>query len=64
MGKEKDKRLTMDVPVAGALIGLSRNGSYAAARRGDLPTIKMGRRLLVPRAAFEALLNVKPKEAR
>jgi hypothetical protein len=34
---------------------LSRNGSYAAAARGEIPTIKVGRLLLVPVAPLERL---------
>jgi len=52
-----DKRLTYDVPEAGALMGLSRNASYEAAKRGDIPTIQMGKLLKVPKAAFHAMLE-------
>lgn len=42
-------RPTLSVPEAGAIFfGLSRNGSYAAAARGDLPTIRIGRKIVVP----------------
>ncbi|WET72890.1 hypothetical protein [Rhizobium croatiense] len=45
-------RPTLSVPDAGAIFfGLSRNGSYAAAARGDLPTIRIGRKIVVPVAA-------------
>jgi hypothetical protein len=40
------------VPQAGRMVGLSRNGSYAAAKRGEIPTVKFGFRLVVPRAAW------------
>jgi hypothetical protein len=41
-----DNELTISVPEAGErFFGLSRNGSYAAASRGDIPTIKIGRLL-------------------
>jgi hypothetical protein len=33
---------------------------YAAAKRGDIPTIKIGRLLRVPVAAFEDKLRVPP----
>ena len=51
-----DTRLVYDVPEAGALLGLTRNGSYAAAARGDIPTIRIGRLIKVPRAALERML--------
>jgi len=45
---------TLGVPEAGAkYFQLSRNGSYAAAKRGDLPVIRIGRLLRVPVAAVE-----------
>jgi excisionase family DNA binding protein len=39
---------------AGKKLGLTRNGSYEAAKRGDIPTIKIGRLIKVPKAAFHA----------
>jgi hypothetical protein len=36
---------TISVPEAGRWLGLGRNASYEAARRGDIPTIKIGRLL-------------------
>jgi excisionase family DNA binding protein len=50
-------RLVYEVPEAGSLLGLSRNASYDAARRGEIPTIRLGRLLKVPRAAFERMLT-------
>ena len=47
-----DRRVVYEVPEAGELIGLGRNASYAAAKRGDIPTIRVGKLLKVPRAAF------------
>jgi hypothetical protein len=58
---EEDLRLVYDVPEAGALIGLSRNGSYEAAARGDFPTIRIGKLLKVPKAAFHRLLELPAK---
>jgi hypothetical protein len=49
---------TMSVPEAGSLyFGLSRNGSYEAAIRGEIPTIRIGRKLRVPVAAMERLID-------
>jgi Helix-turn-helix domain len=36
---------------------ISRNSAYQAARTGELPTIKIGKRLLVPRIAFEKMFE-------
>ena len=48
---------TVSVPEAGARLGLSRGGAYEAARRGEIPTIKFGRKLVVPLAALDRLLS-------
>jgi excisionase family DNA binding protein len=48
------------VPEAGRLLGLSRNGSYEAAKRGEIPTIRIGRLLRVPRVAFHQMLELVP----
>jgi excisionase family DNA binding protein len=53
----QDTRLVYDVPEAGALLGLTRNASYEAAKRGDLPTIRIGKLIKVPRAAFHRILE-------
>jgi|NGEPerStandDraft_6_1074524.scaffolds.fasta_scaffold350877_2 excisionase family DNA binding protein len=49
--------LVMTVPEAGALLGLTRNASYEAAKRGDFPTIKIGKLIKVPTAAFHRMLD-------
>jgi predicted DNA-binding transcriptional regulator AlpA len=55
---DEDKAaLTLSVPAAGKLLGLSRNASYEAAARGDLPTVRIGSRLFVPKRAMDELLN-------
>lgn len=51
-----EARLTITVEEAGKLLGIGRNGAYEAARRGDIPTIRIGKRLLVSRAALERKL--------
>ncbi|WLA62381.1 helix-turn-helix domain-containing protein [Bradyrhizobium diazoefficiens] len=52
-----DEVLVYDVPEAGALLGLTRNGSYEAAKRGDIPTIRIGGLIKVPKAAFHRMLE-------
>ena len=49
--------VTMTVPEAGRRLGIGRNSAYDAAARGQIPTIKIGRRLLVPRVAFDRMLE-------
>ena len=56
---------TMTVPDAGRIYyGLSRNGSYETAKRGDIPTIKIGRLLRVPVRALEEMLNAASRQSR
>ena len=57
MDLERIERLTLTIEEAGKALGLSRPSAYEAARRGDIPTLRIGRRLLVPRVALERLLN-------
>jgi excisionase family DNA binding protein len=45
------------VPEAGRLLGLSRNASYEAAKRGDIPTIRIGKLIRVPKVAFDRMLE-------
>jgi hypothetical protein len=49
---------TLPVPEAGRrYFGLGRNASYEAAKRGELPVIRIGARLRVPVAALERMLT-------
>jgi excisionase family DNA binding protein len=61
MGEE---RRTVTIEEAGRELGISRNGAYEAAKRGEIPTIKIGRRILVPRAALDRLLSGEAAEGR
>jgi hypothetical protein len=53
----EDQRLVYEVPEAGAMLGPTRNASYDAAKRGDIPTIRFGKLLRVPKAAFHKMLQ-------
>ena len=49
---------TLSVPKAGKIyFNLSRNGSYAAAARGEIPTVRIGRLLRVPVIVIERMLE-------
>jgi hypothetical protein len=53
-----DGPLTMTVPEAGRkYFGLSRNAAYAAAARGEIPVIRIGRLHRVPVRAMEKMLD-------
>jgi hypothetical protein len=50
--------ITISVPEAGKrYFGLSRNGSYDAAARGEIPVIKIGRLKRVPVRALEMMIE-------
>jgi hypothetical protein len=46
------------IPQAGAMIGLSRNGSYDAARRREIPFLAFGRKKIVPKALWHQKLGI------
>lgn len=50
----------LTVQEAGRLVGLGRSAAYDAAARGDLPTIRWGRRVLVPTGRLLDLLGLNP----
>ena len=54
---QSSHRLTYTVEEAAHLIGISRNSAYEAVRRGEIPTIRIGRRILIPRTRLEDLLE-------
>ena len=48
---------TLTVPQAARLLGIGRNLAYEAIKRGEIPNISIGHRILVPRAGLERLLS-------
>ncbi|MGA2669909.1 MAG: helix-turn-helix domain-containing protein [Dehalococcoidia bacterium] len=52
-----DERLTYDVKTAAKLLGLSKNSAYQACLTGEIPHLKIGKRILIPRARLEQMLN-------
>jgi hypothetical protein len=59
-----EEPLTLSVPEAGRrYFGLSRNGSYLAAARGEIPTIRIGRLLRVPVRALERALDAAGRQS-
>ena len=54
----EDKRLTYTIAEAAEMLGIGKNQAYQAANEGELPTIKIGRRRLVPRPALDRMLSV------
>jgi excisionase family DNA binding protein len=54
--KPSTEALTLTVPEAAELLGLSRAAAYQAVRSGEIPSVQIGRRWLIPRARLMELL--------
>jgi excisionase family DNA binding protein len=48
---------TITVEEAAVIVGISRGSAYEAARTGDIPTLRVGRRVVVPVGALRRLLG-------
>lgn len=53
----QEERLTLTVEETAKVLGIGRQLAYDRVRTGEIPVIKIGRRLLVPRRALEKLLE-------
>ena len=51
------ERLTLSIEEAAKILGIGRNLCYDKVKTGEIPVIRIGRRLLVPRRALEKLLE-------
>ncbi len=52
-----EEKLTLSIEEAAKLLGIGRNLCYDRVKTGEIPVIKIGRRLLVPKKALEKLLE-------
>jgi excisionase family DNA binding protein len=50
-------RLTFTVDEVARLLGISRSGAYDSIARGEIPSLNIGRRVLVPREPFLDLIR-------
>lgn len=51
------EKLSYNADEVKTALGLSLSGVYEAARKGDLPSVRIGRRLIFPKAAIDRLLQ-------
>jgi excisionase family DNA binding protein len=51
------QRQTITIPEAGRVLGIGRDSAYRAAHRGQIPTLTLGRRVIVPTAQLRKLLE-------
>ena len=54
---DADHPLVLTVPEAARLLGISRAHAYELVGRKELPALRLGRRIVVPRRVLERLLN-------
>ena len=54
----QNERLAYTVEEARKLLGLGRGSMYEAVRRGDIGAVRIGRRLLIPKAELQRLLDI------
>lgn len=55
---EPTERPTVTVDEAAQILGISRSSAFSAVRRGDIPSLQIGRRLVVPTAALRRMLQL------
>jgi excisionase family DNA binding protein len=51
------EKLTVTVPVAAKMLGLSLNPTYRGIQTGEIPSVRIGGKILVPTAALRKLLG-------
>jgi excisionase family DNA binding protein len=54
---DSPRRATLTVSEAAIVLGVSRSTAYELARTGELPSLRLGRRVVVPTTALRSLLD-------
>jgi excisionase family DNA binding protein len=55
--RAEQRRMTLTVNETAKRLGIGRNQAYEAIKRGEIPVIRIGRRLLVPETALDRMIN-------
>jgi excisionase family DNA binding protein len=55
--QSSEAKLTMSVSEAAKKLGIARNSLYEGIKRGEVPCIRIGKRILIPIAALEKKLS-------
>lgn len=58
-----DSSRVCSVVEAGRILGLGRSAAYEAVRRGDIPAIRIGKRIVVSRARLASMLGEEAPQA-
>ena len=51
------EKLVLTIEEGRKALGIGRNSMYEAVRRGEIPALRIGRRLVIPKAALDRILN-------
>jgi excisionase family DNA binding protein len=55
--RRADRRITLTVNETAKRLGIGRNQAYEGIKKGEIPVVRVGRRLLVPVAALDKMMN-------
>jgi len=56
-GQFYTEKVTLRVTEVAKILGISRGSAYEAIQRGEIPHIRIGRRVLVPKKALDKFLD-------
>jgi excisionase family DNA binding protein len=57
MEEAMEDRVTLTVDETAQVLGVSRALAYELVARGELPSLRLGRRIVIPRRALDLLLS-------
>ena len=57
-------RPTLTVPETAGVLDIGLNATYDAIKRGDIPSIRIGKSIRVPTAALRAMLGILPSTSK
>ncbi len=57
MPKSQSNKLVLTIEEIANLLGLSRSSTYEAVRKGQIPSIRIGKRIIIPRTALIKILS-------
>jgi excisionase family DNA binding protein len=52
------QRQVYDMSEVAELFGIGRNHAYEAAAKGEIPTIRIGKRIVAPKVAIDRMLGL------
>ncbi len=61
-GRSTMQKRTYSVEEAAKILGIGRSAAYQAVRTGEIPAIRIGKRLLIPVQALEQLLSTATRD--